>query len=145
MSMYEVTLLRASWSPTSDDPESVPVAVADDVAARRRRVDARLQEGPTCRDGDPEHRQNEDADPVRAQNAQVIAQFHVVPSVPRTLPPVSRNLQVSALGAIVRIELDGLSDADAEAVRNAWRDARAPTPDPDDEDVVVGSVGHPGR
>ena len=26
--MYEVTLLRASWSPTSDEPVSEPVAVA---------------------------------------------------------------------------------------------------------------------
>ena len=42
---------------------------------------------------------------------------------------MTQNLPIEALGAVVEINLDGLSEADADAVRNAWRDALADRPE----------------
>jgi hypothetical protein len=47
------------------------------------------------------------------------------PPEPHTLTSVTSKLPIEALGGIVQIDLEGLSEGDAAAVHDAWRDALA--------------------
>ena len=76
MSTYDGTLLCASWLPTSAEPVSVPPARGLHDAARTGRVDPRLQRAPAEGDRGAEDGEQDDAEPVRAQNAEVVAQLH---------------------------------------------------------------------
>lgn len=50
-----------------------------------------------------------------------------VPSVLRTLSRVGESILIEAIGVAIRLDLAGLTDAEASAVRLAWRDAAAPS------------------